>query len=162
MLIECKDIDCLTVEWIGIYCFRFCFEQVLLMRYICGILCFAGWLEICRGMLLLAVLLSLTAFVCGVVGLCVHSHCSKRVWFLLAGALLSLVGKCTLYFSVVLCIRSIDIFDAQRIWNVCIIMYSIICRVIFHFLVNVQWILWLVVNFELLNVKIDLTQFFVT
>nr|XP_022344886.1 uncharacterized protein LOC111137631 isoform X4 [Crassostrea virginica] len=52
----------------------------------------SGWLEICRGMLLLAVLLSLTAFVCGVVGLCVHSHCSKRVWFLLAGALLSLVG----------------------------------------------------------------------
>lgn len=79
-----------------------------------GILCFAGWLEICRGMLLLAVLLSLTAFVCGVVGLCVHSHCSKRVWFLLAGALLSLVGKCTLYFSVVLCIRCIDILDTQR------------------------------------------------
>nr|XP_022344887.1 uncharacterized protein LOC111137631 isoform X5 [Crassostrea virginica] len=51
----------------------------------------SGWLEICRGMLLLAVLLSLTAFVCGVVGLCVHSHCSKRVWFLLAGALLSLL-----------------------------------------------------------------------
>lgn len=58
-----------------------------------------GWLEICRGLILLAVLLSLGAFLCGLVGLCIHSHCSKRAWFILAGALMSLVGKAYIHVS---------------------------------------------------------------
>lgn len=73
-----------------------------------------GWLEICRGLILLAVLLSLGAFLCGLVGLCIHSHCSKRAWFILAGALMSLVGKAYIHVSSVLVIISY-----QRKSNIC-------------------------------------------
>lgn len=73
-----------------------------------------GWLEICRGLILLAVLLSLGAFLCGLVGLCIHSHCSKRAWFILAGALMSLVGKAYIHvFSVLV------IISYQRKSNIC-------------------------------------------
>lgn len=73
-----------------------------------------GWLEICRGLILLAVLLSLGAFLCGLVGLCIHSHCSKRAWFILAGALMSLVGKAYKHIFSVLAIVS-----DQRKSNTC-------------------------------------------
>lgn len=84
-----------------------------------------GWLEICRGFILLAVLLSLGAFLCGLVGLCIHSHCSKRAWFILAGALMSLVGKAYIHvFSVLVIISyqrksntctSIEIYQKKKI-----------------------------------------------
>lgn len=84
-----------------------------------------GWLEICRGLILLAVLLSLGAFLCGLVGLCIHSHCSKRAWFILAGALMSLVGKAYIHvFSVLVIISyqrksntctSIEIYQKKKI-----------------------------------------------
>ncbi|XP_062601586.1 p53 apoptosis effector related to PMP-22-like isoform X1 [Saccostrea cucullata] len=51
-----------------------------------------GWIEVCQALSLVALLLCLGAFICGFVGLCIHSHCSKRLWFILAGAVMSLVA----------------------------------------------------------------------
>nr|XP_034337159.1 uncharacterized protein LOC105321518 isoform X4 [Crassostrea gigas] len=82
-------------DWVEVQFFRTTHVITWGLWDICvGGLCLpdSGWLEICRGLILLAVLLSLGAFLCGLVGLCIHSHCSKRAWFILAGALMSLVA----------------------------------------------------------------------
>lgn len=67
-----------------------------------------GWLEICRGFILLVVFFFLGAFFCGLVGLCIYFYCSKRVWFILVGVFMFFVGKVYIYvFSVFISYRFI-------------------------------------------------------
>ncbi|KAK3083602.1 hypothetical protein FSP39_000114, partial [Pinctada imbricata] len=59
------------------------------------------WLEACQAFCLLSVLLALGAFICGFIGLCIHSRCSKHMWHTIAGILLIVVVVCDLLSLIV-------------------------------------------------------------